>query len=150
MWRSSGCDYKPCGRRYRQNARTGRAGCCPRFRAICVTGVPISFLAGIGEEIAFRGVAFGILREISGSTGFAIVICVLAFGFAHMTQGWRGVLGTGVIALVMHGIVYATAGLYLAIAIHVAYDLMLGFIAMRQFMQEGAQLALQPQPAPSG
>jgi membrane protease YdiL (CAAX protease family) len=112
--------------------------------------VPISFLAGIGEEIAFRGVAFGILREISGSTGFAIVICVLAFGFAHMTQGWRGVLGTGVIALVMHGIVYATAGLYLAIAIHVAYDLMLGFIAMRQFMQEGAQLALQPQPAPSG
>jgi membrane protease YdiL (CAAX protease family) len=67
-----------------------------------------------------------------------------------MTQGWRGVLGTGVIALVMHGIVYATAGLYLAIAIHVAYDLMLGFIAMRQFMQDGAQLALQPQPAPSG
>jgi membrane protease YdiL (CAAX protease family) len=112
--------------------------------------VPISFLAGIGEEIAFRAVAFGILREISGSTELAIVICVLAFGFAHMTQGWRGVLGTGVIALVMHGIVYATAGLYLAIAIHVAYDLILGFIAMRQFMQDGVQLALQAQPAPSG
>ena len=112
--------------------------------------VPISFLAGIGEEIAFRGVAFGILREISGSTEFTIVICVLAFAFAHMVQGWRGVIGTGVVALVMHAIVYETAGLYLAMGIHVAYDLMLGFIAMRQFMQDGTQLALHPQPASSG
>jgi membrane protease YdiL (CAAX protease family) len=112
--------------------------------------VPISFLAGIGEEIAFRGVAFGILRSISGSMEFATVICVLAFAFAHMTQGWRGVLGTGVIALVMHAIVYGTGGLYLAIAIHVVYDLMLGFIAMREFMRDGTHLALQPQPAPSG
>jgi membrane protease YdiL (CAAX protease family) len=112
--------------------------------------VPISFLAGIGEEIAFRGVAFGSLRELSGSTELAIVLCVLAFGFAHMVQGWRGVIGTGVVALVMHAIVYETGGLYLAMAIHVVYDLMLGFIAMRQFMQDGTQLALQPQPASSG
>ena len=112
--------------------------------------VPISFLAGVGEEIAFRGIAFGILREISGSTEFTIVICVLAFAFAHMVQGWRGVIGTGVVALVMHAIVYETGGLYLAMGIHVAYDLMLGFIAMRQFMQDGTQLALQPQPASSG
>ena len=112
--------------------------------------VPISFLAGIGEEIAFRGVAFGVLRDLSGSTEFAILICVLAFAFAHMLQGWRGVLGTGVIALVMHFVVYATGGLYLAMAVHVAYDLIVGFIAMRQFMQDGNQLALQPQPAASG
>ena len=112
--------------------------------------VPISFLAGIGEEIAFRGVAFGVLRDLTGSTEFAIVMCVLAFAFAHMVQGWRGVLGTGVIALVMHLIVYASGGLYLAMAVHVAYDLIVGCIAMRQFMQDGNHLALQPQPAASG
>lgn len=50
----------------------------------------------------------------------------------------------------MHAIVDETAGLYLAMGIHVAYDLMLGFIAMRQFMQDGIQLAVQPQPASSG
>ena len=112
--------------------------------------IPISFLAGIGEEIAFRGVAFTVLRNISGSTMFAVMVCVLAFGLAHMMQGWRGVLGTGVIALVMHWIVYATGGLYLAIAVHVAYDLIIGFIAMRQFMLDGTQVVLQPQLASSG
>jgi membrane protease YdiL (CAAX protease family) len=112
--------------------------------------IPISFLAGVGEEIAFRGVAFGVLRDLSGSIEFAVVVCVLAFAFAHMVQGWRGVLGTGVIALVMHLVVYATGGLYLAMAVHVAYDLIVGFIAMRQFMQDGNQVALQPQPATSG
>lgn len=112
--------------------------------------VPISFLAGIGEEIAFRGVAFTALRGISGSMTFAVTICVLAFAFAHMMQGWRGVLGTGVIALAMHWVVYATGGLYLAMAVHVAYDLIIGFIAMRQFMVDGTQVVLQPQPAASG
>jgi hypothetical protein len=36
-----------------------------------------------------------------------MVVCVLAFGIAHMMQGWRGVLGTGVIALLLHGIVFS-------------------------------------------
>ena len=112
--------------------------------------VPISLLAGLGEEIAFRGVAYEILRDLSGSTTFAIVTCVLAFAFAHMVQGWRGVLGTGIVALLMHFLVYTTGGLYLAMAVHVAYDLILGFIAMRQFMLEGTQPVLQPQPASSG
>lgn len=112
--------------------------------------VPISFLAGIGEEIAFRGVAFTALRDISGSTMFAVTMCVLAFAFAHMVQGWRGVFGTGVVALVMHWIVYATGGLYLAIAVHVAYDLIMGFVAMRQFMLDETHVVLQPQPASSG
>jgi hypothetical protein len=67
--------------------------------------VPISFLAGVGQEIAFRGVAFEILRDLSGSTTFAIVTCVMAFAFAHMVQGWRGVLGTGIVALLMHFLV---------------------------------------------
>lgn len=112
--------------------------------------IPISFLAGIGEEIAFRGVAFTTLQDMSGSMTFAVAICVLAFGFAHMIQGWRGVLGTGVIALVMHWIVSVTGGLYLAMAVHVAYDLIIGFIAMRQFMLDRTQVMLQPQPASSG
>jgi membrane protease YdiL (CAAX protease family) len=112
--------------------------------------IPISLLAGIGEEIAFRGVAFAALRDISGSTIFAVAMCVLAFAFAHTVQGWRGVLGTGVIALVMHLIVYETGGLYLAMAVHVAYDLIVGVIAMRQFMRDGTQMVLHPQPAVSG
>jgi membrane protease YdiL (CAAX protease family) len=47
-----------------------------------------------------------------------------------MAQGWRGVLGTSVIAVGMHGIVFLTGSLYLAIVIHATYDLMLGVIAL--------------------
>jgi membrane protease YdiL (CAAX protease family) len=112
--------------------------------------VPISLLAGVGEEVAFRGVAFVALWDISGSTVFALVVCVLAFAIAHMTQGWRGVLGTGVIALLMQAIVYMTRGLYLAMAVHVAYDLIVGVIAMRQFMQDASVVALEPQPVSTG
>jgi membrane protease YdiL (CAAX protease family) len=45
-------------------------------------------------------------------------VCVLAFAVAHMMQGWRGMFGTGVIALILHGIVYLRQGLWLAIAVH--------------------------------
>jgi membrane protease YdiL (CAAX protease family) len=62
-----------------------------------------------------------------------------------MMQGWRGVLGTGVIAIVMHGIVFMTKGLYLAIGIHAAYDVIIGVIALRHFMRDDSSSELQPQ-----
>jgi membrane protease YdiL (CAAX protease family) len=108
--------------------------------------IPIALLAGLSEECAFRGTAYVALRAITGSTTIAITVCVLAFAIAHMMQGWRGVLGTGVIAIVMHAIVYLTAGLYLVIAIHAVYDLIVGVIAMRAFQRDGVLSSMEPQP----
>jgi membrane protease YdiL (CAAX protease family) len=108
--------------------------------------IPIALLAGLSEECAFRGTAYVALRAITGSTTIAITACVLAFATAHMMQGWRGVLGTGVIALVMHAIVYLTSGLYLVIAIHAVYDLIVGVIAMRAFQRDGVLSSMEPQP----
>jgi membrane protease YdiL (CAAX protease family) len=112
--------------------------------------VPISLLAGVSEECAFRGMAYVALREISGSVAIAMTVCVLAFAVAHMMQGWRGMLGTGVIALILHGIVYLTQGLWLAIAVHALYDLIVGTIAMRHFMHDDLLLASEAQPISAG
>ena len=108
--------------------------------------VVISILAGICEEYAYRGVAYAALAEITGSPVISVVLCVLAFGLAHIVQGWRGVLGASALALLFHFMVFITQSLYLAIAFHILYDLVVGFFGMRALMRDaltkaaGAQL----------
>jgi membrane protease YdiL (CAAX protease family) len=99
----------------------------PDHLSLMRTWVVISALAGITEECAYRGLAFRFLTTNRGSVVLALLLCVGSFGVA---QGWRGVLGTSVIAVGMHGIVFLTGSLYLAIVIHATYDLMLGVIAL--------------------
>jgi membrane protease YdiL (CAAX protease family) len=109
--------------------------------------LPVALLAGLSEECAFRGMGYLALREIIGSASISVAICVVAFAVAHMMQGWRGVLGTGLIAIVMHGLVFMTQGLYLAIALHAAYDVVIGVIALRHFMRDDSAPGMQPQTA---
>jgi len=92
--------------------------------------VVISAMAGITEECAYRGLAFRFLTDNHGSVALALLLCIAAFAIAHMTQGWRGVLATAIIAAFMHSVVFLTQSLYLAIVVHAIYDLMVGIIAM--------------------
>jgi len=109
--------------------------------------LPISVLAGLSEECAFRGAVYLALCDITGSAALSILVCVLSFAIAHMVQGWRGVLGTGIIGLAMHGIVFSTHGLYLAIVLHAGYDVMIGLIALQHFLRESPTAIIQPQAA---
>jgi membrane protease YdiL (CAAX protease family) len=93
--------------------------------------IPISLLAGVTEEYAYRGVAYSVLSQITGSPGISLVVCVLSFGIAHMMQGWRATLGIVLLAILFHITVFLTEGLYLVIAFHVAYDLVIGILGMR-------------------
>ncbi len=104
--------------------------------------IPISFLAGLSEECSFRGLAFILLARL-WHPAIVVAVCVASFGIAHMTQGWRAVLGTSIIAIVMHALVYLTGGLYMPIAVHAGYDLIVGFVAVRAFSQSrtAAELA---------
>jgi len=105
----------------------------------------ISFLAGVGEECSYRGVAFSLLFLMTGSALAAMVVCVVAFAVAHMSQGWRGTVGAGVLAALFHLMVAATGSLYLAMAFHVAYDLLLGVVVMRLLQREKAALDVTAQ-----
>jgi membrane protease YdiL (CAAX protease family) len=92
--------------------------------------VGISAMAAISEECAYRGLAYQLLVRISFDPALAVLVCVVSFAIGHMTQGWRGVLGTFLIALIFHGLVFATHSLYLTIAFHAAFNLIVGAIAM--------------------
>jgi len=92
--------------------------------------VGIAGMAAISEECSFRGLAYQLLVRMSFHPALAVLVCVVAFAIGHMTQGWRGVLGTFLIALIFHGLVFATHSLYLAIAFHAAFNLIVGSIAM--------------------
>ena len=77
--------------------------------------VLVSLMAGVGEEILFRGV---LQQE------FGLVVASLAFGAAHV--GGRGmvVLGAwaGVTGFVLGELMLATGGLIAPIAAHALYD----------------------------
>jgi len=92
--------------------------------------VGVAAAAGISEECAFRGLAYQLLRGMGIGVALTLLACVSAFAIGHMTQGWRGVLATFVLALVFHGIVFLMGSLYLAIAFHAVYNLIVGVIAM--------------------
>jgi membrane protease YdiL (CAAX protease family) len=90
----------------------------------------VSLLAGIGEEITWRGVQTQLLARmigpIVGSYALAVLLSALSFGGAHFVQGWRSVLVIVAFALGFQAIVWASGGLYVAMLVHVAYDVTAG------------------------
>ncbi len=92
--------------------------------------VGVAAMAGISEELAYRGLAYQLLRGMGLNIALALLVCVTTFAIGHMTQGWRGVLGTLVLALLFHVLVFLTDSLYLVIALHAVYNLIVGVIAM--------------------
>ncbi len=61
--------------------------------------------AAFGEEMVFRGYLIPRIADVLGHTRAGVVIAVVAssalFGFAHLYQGWAGVIATGTIGLLL-------------------------------------------------
>lgn len=89
--------------------------------------VAISLSAGVFEEVAYRGVMFWVVQQLTGSTGASVAICALAFGLGHLVQGAKAALFVTGIGAGFHGLVLATGSLYPAIAAHIVFDLIAGF-----------------------
>lgn len=84
----------------------------------------IAFLAGVGEELLFRGWLQGALTN-KFESWFGILIASVIFGLAHYLSRTYAIFA-GLIGLYL-GIIYQVSGnLYLVMAIHAVYD----FIAL--------------------
>jgi membrane protease YdiL (CAAX protease family) len=97
----------------------------------------LSIGAGISEELLFRGFLLYYLgRFLPGLNWWpAILIGSAVFGFAHLFQGWRGILATGVLGAVF-GLIYAlTDSLFAPAVIHAAIDLRMLIVATPQRMR---------------
>ena len=88
------------------------------FAALAVT-------AGITEEVIWRGFGLGLLFTLLPHAPVAvpIVLAALAFGWAHLYQGWTGVLATAVLGGLFAWLYWATGSLLLPMLLHVLVDL---------------------------
>lgn len=86
----------------------------------------VSLIAGVGEELTYRGVMTVFLMRLTGSFWLAALIAAAVFGLSHFPQGWRSVAIIFGIAMVMHGLVFFTGTLLVAMAVHFLYDLIAG------------------------
>ena len=86
-------------------------------------------VAGISEEIFFRGILFRLVEEGLGTWG-AVAVSALVFGFAHLTNAHGSVWGSVAIAIesgVLLAAVYVvTRSLWWCIGLHFAWNIVEG------------------------
>ena len=88
----------------------------------------VAITAGICEEILYRGFLFSFLRAQFSLLGVwtgiiaAIAISSIAFGWAHIYQGYRHAPRTALVGLFLAVVVVLTKSLWPAILIHAAID----------------------------
>ncbi len=120
----------------------------PIDRADHLLWAAISLGAGIGEELAYRGVMFGLVVRLTRSVPVAVGFCTIAFALGHALQGWRSAAVIGVFAAAFHGLVLLTGSLLPAMTVHVLYDVIAGFSYGRLARASG--YPREPMPPPRG
>ena len=106
----------------------------------------VSLLAGVGEEITWRGVQTGLLVAATGSYAIAAVLSALSFGGAHAVQGWKSAAVIVLFALGFQALVWLTGSLYVAMAVHISFDVTAGL----SYGRLGRQFGYRPAGAPAG
>lgn len=97
----------------------------------------IGLCAAIFEEIAYRGVLFGLLLRVL-PTFTAAAVSILAFALAHVTQGIRGFTGVAIIGILFHVLLALTGSLTAGIVLHAVYDIGLFTVMYRMSNRERA------------
>lgn len=112
----------------------------------------VCIMAGVAEEIAYRGVLTELLTRATGSHAAAIVVACIAFGAAHAVQGWRSAALAALFAAVFHAMVMLTGDLYAAMIAHATYDLIAGLVIAQHARRHAARrlmaTAEPPRPSP--
>lgn len=88
----------------------------------------LSVMAGVGEEIAYRGFALTALIEVTGLPLFSAVITSVSFGWVHAYQGIVGMLRAGLLGLLFCVPVLFLGTLWPAMAAHTLVDWISGLV----------------------
>jgi membrane protease YdiL (CAAX protease family) len=113
----------------------------PNERAFWVV---ISFLAGISEEVTYRGVMFVLLWRWTGSALAATLIGAVVFSVSHFLQGAKSMAIIFGFALVFQGIAWLSGSLYIGMAVHALYDVAAGL----SYGAYGEKLGYPTEPMP--
>jgi len=88
--------------------------------------VLVSMIAGLGEEIAYRGFLLALLIAAFGDPLSAVALTSIAFGLLHAYQGPVGMVRTALIGVAFAGITLATGSLWPVVIGHVIINLVAG------------------------
>src|SRR5436190_23997678 len=102
--------------------------------------VVVAILAGVTEEITWRCVQAVLSYKALGNIGIGMLFCAASFGVAHIIQGWKTVAVISLFALAFHLLVWLSGSLYVAMAVHIAYDITAGI----SYGRLGRELGYQP------
>ncbi len=92
----------------------------------------ISALAGIGEEMLFRGAMQAGIQQYSGSPWLALAIASVLFGLAHPITPTYAILA-GAIGVYLGWLWLATGNLLVPIVTHAAYDFVALVYLLRRY-----------------
>jgi membrane protease YdiL (CAAX protease family) len=108
-----------------------------------------SLLAGISEEITYRGVMFALLWRLTGSAPVAALLMATVFAISHFLQGGKSMAIIFAIALTFQLIAWVSGTLYVSMAVHFLYDLTAGLAYGIYGRQLGYPIdAMPPEDAP--
>lgn len=110
----------------------------PRSRTDLPIWLLISALAGIAEELAWRGVLPELLARYGVKGDGPYVLSCLSFAFAHLRYGAQGVLMTLLLGALFQMVVIAGQSLFPAMFLHAAINVAVGVAAIRSFTREAA------------
>jgi membrane protease YdiL (CAAX protease family) len=102
--------------------------------------IAVSMLAGISEELTWRGMQPILLTALTGSVGMGVLGSAALFGLGHAPQGTRSAVVIGIFSLGFNALVWLSGSLYLAMAVHIAYDLTAGLT----YGKLGRELGYEP------
>jgi uncharacterized protein len=88
-----------------------------------LVAIPLAFTAGFCEEFLYRGYLLNLAATAVKSLWLGLLISSILFGFAHLYQGRKGVIGTTVIGLIFGLIFLASRALLPGQLLHTAMDL---------------------------
>lgn len=110
----------------------------------------VCLIAGVGEEVIYRGVLATLLQRLTNSFIAAVLIASFIFAISHAIQGWRAALSIFFLAIAAHALVAATGSLLPMMIVHAAYDAFAGLIIPRWYVRDLARLnATLPAAAPA-
>jgi len=96
----------------------------------------LSFAAGVGEEIAYRGYLIPALTLLLGWDWGAAILSSAVFGLLHAYQGWLGIVRTAALGLVLASSFILSGVLWPAILAHAILDLIAGLVLGETFVKE--------------
>jgi membrane protease YdiL (CAAX protease family) len=93
-----------------------------------VAWIFLSMAAGVGEEIIYRSVLFGVVFPLTNNYWIAAAVSAVLFALAHFSHGWIAIADLFVVAICLQWLVKISGGLYIAIGIHFVHNLFNGIV----------------------